>query len=108
MVFLAKWSPMKRFVIAGVGVVVLVVAIAASRFTLSALPEPGRAETFLATKAKHYLVRRSSSDGVPPLDRVAGLKEEEGSSAWNVRHATGSAATIPRTRDAGCTRAPRI
>src|SRR5208337_1974459 len=77
MVFLAKWSPMKRLVIAGGGVVVLVVAIAASRFTLSALPEPGRAETFLATKAKHYLVRRSSSDGVPdpPHDRVAGLKE---------------------------------
>jgi mono/diheme cytochrome c family protein len=72
---------MKRYVIAGVGVlvVVLIVAIAASRFTLSALPEPGRAETFLATKAKHYLVRRGSSDGVPapPLDRAAGLKEGE-------------------------------
>ncbi|MGO9086127.1 MAG: c-type cytochrome [Candidatus Sulfotelmatobacter sp.] len=70
---------MKRLVIAGVGAAVLVVAIAASRFTLSALSEPGRAETFFATKAKHYLVRRSSSDGVPapPRDRVAGLKEGE-------------------------------
>lgn len=49
---------MKKFVIVGV-VLILVAAIAAgaaSQFTLSALPEPGRAETFLATKAKHYLV----------------------------------------------------
>jgi len=77
MAFLSKWSAMKRFVLAGVGVLVLVVAIAASRFTLSALPEPGRMETLFATKVKHYLVRRSSSGGVPapPLDRVAGLKE---------------------------------
>jgi len=77
MALLTKWSPMKRFVIAGVGVLVLVAAIAASRFTLSALPEPGRTETFFATKVKHYVVRRSSSGGVPapPVDRVAGIKE---------------------------------
>jgi mono/diheme cytochrome c family protein len=76
MVFLSKTSPIKRFGIAGVGVLVLVAAIAASRFTLSALSEPGRTETFFATKAKHYLVRRSSG-GVPapPLDRVEGLKQ---------------------------------
>ena len=58
----------KRLSIAGVGVIVLVaaIALAASRFTLSALPEPGSAETFLATKAKHYLVQRGSRDAVPP------------------------------------------
>ena len=58
---------------------VLVAVAAAWRFTLSALPEPGRAETFLATRAKHYLVWRGSRDGVPaqPLDRVAGAKEGE-------------------------------
>ena len=70
---------MKKFVIAGV-VLVLVAAIAvaaASQFTLSALPDPGRTETFLATKAKHYLVRRSSRDGIPPApaDRQAAVKE---------------------------------
>lgn len=69
---------MKKFVIAGV-VLILVAAIAvgaASQFTLSALPEPGRAETFVATKAKHYLVRRSSRDGIPraPADREAAIK----------------------------------
>ena len=71
---------MKRLIIAGVCVLVLIaVVVFASRFTLSALPEPGRAETFLATKAKHYLVQRGSSDGVPapPRDRLAGVKEGE-------------------------------
>jgi mono/diheme cytochrome c family protein len=69
---------MKKLAIAGVGLLVLVAAIAAaSQFTLSALPEPGRTETFLATKAKHYLVSRSSRDGTPPApaDRPAGIKE---------------------------------
>ena len=73
---------MKRFVIAGVGALVLVAAIAvgaSAQFTLSALPEPGRTETFLATKAKRYLVHRSSRKGVPaaPIDRQASVKEGE-------------------------------
>jgi mono/diheme cytochrome c family protein len=70
---------MKKYVIAGV-VLILVAAIAvaaASQFTLSAMPEPRPAETLLATKAKHYLVRRSSRDGIPPVpaDRQAAIKE---------------------------------
>ena len=69
---------MRKFVIAAIGVLVLVAAIAAaSQFTLSALPEPGRTETLLATKAKHYLVGRSSRDGTPPApaNRQAAVKE---------------------------------
>ncbi len=70
---------MKKFVIAGGGVLLLVaIAVAAvSQFTLSALPEPGRTETLLATKAKHYLVRRSTREGIPPVpgDRQVGIKE---------------------------------
>ncbi|MBZ5612872.1 MAG: cytochrome c [Acidobacteriia bacterium] len=70
-----------RFAIAGViGAFVLVAAIAvASRLTLSALPEPGQRETFLVSKAKHYLVQRSTGHGVPPppSDRQAGTKEGE-------------------------------
>lgn len=70
---------MKRFVIAGLGALALIVAVAvvASRFTLSALPEPGRAETFLANKVKHYLVHRSSRQGIPPppADFAASIKE---------------------------------
>ncbi len=72
---------MKRFAIAGSGVLVLSVAIAgvASKFTLSALPEPGRLETSLATKAKHYLVHRSSRAGIPPApaDQQASFKDGE-------------------------------
>ena len=73
---------MKKFVTVGLGVLVLlaaIVAAATSLFTLSALPEPGRTETFLATRAKHYLVRRSSREGAPPApeDRLASTKEGE-------------------------------
>jgi mono/diheme cytochrome c family protein len=72
---------MKRFVITGIGVLALVsaIAVAASRFTLSALPEPGQTETLWATQAKHYLVQRSSRSGIPPapLDRQAAIKEGE-------------------------------
>ena len=79
---LGRDVPMKKFVIAGVGVLVLVAAIAVgatSQFSLSALPEPGRTETFLATKAKHYLVYRSSRDGTTsvPATKQVGIKEGE-------------------------------
>jgi mono/diheme cytochrome c family protein len=71
---------MRRLLIAGIGVLVLIAVIAAgaaSQFTLSALPEPGRTETFLATKTKHYLVHRSSREGTPPTpaDRPTSIKE---------------------------------
>lgn len=58
---------MRRFVvIASVVLLVLVVVGGAVRqFSLTALDEPGRAETYLATKAKHLLVSRDSRD-VPP------------------------------------------
>ncbi len=68
---------MRKWVIAVIGVLLLVAAITtASHFTLSALPEPGRTEAFLATKAKHYLVRRSSRVGIPraPADRQSAIK----------------------------------
>jgi len=72
----------KRFVIAGLSVLICGLVIAAlgiPHFTLSALPEPGRLETTLATTAKHYLVLRSSREGVPlpPADREASTKEGE-------------------------------
>jgi mono/diheme cytochrome c family protein len=70
-----------RFVIAGVicGFVLIGAIAVASRLTLSALPEPGQTEMFLVTKAKHYLVQRSASRGVPPppSNLQAGIKEGE-------------------------------
>jgi mono/diheme cytochrome c family protein len=72
---------LKRFVIAALGAAGLIAAIGAgaSRFTLGALPDPGRTETLLATKAKHYLVRRSSHSGIPvaPADRETAVQVGE-------------------------------
>jgi len=73
---------MKWILIAAVCVSLLLAVIAiltASQFNLSALPEPGRAETRLATSAKHFLVRRCSRDGIPaaPTDHLASITEGE-------------------------------
>jgi len=72
---------MRRFVMLATGALALVaaIAVAASRFTLSALPDPGQTETLLATQAKHYLIRRSSRSGIPPApaQREAAIKEGE-------------------------------
>ena len=48
---------------------VLVVAgafVANSQFSLSAIPEPGKAETYLASAAKRIYVRRASREPIPP------------------------------------------
>jgi mono/diheme cytochrome c family protein len=80
--FIGARIALKRFVIAGFGVLViglLIAAVGIAHFPLSALPEPGRLETALADKAKHHLVHRSSREGVPPApaDREASAKEGE-------------------------------
>ena len=58
---------MRRFLVITTLVLLLlaVVGVAVSQFSLSALDEPGRAEIYLATQAKHMLVARDSH-GVPP------------------------------------------
>jgi len=51
-----------------------------SRFTLSALPEPGSAETYLASKAKHWLIRSGSNRiaiPAPPADLKSSIEEGE-------------------------------
>jgi mono/diheme cytochrome c family protein len=59
---------MRRWVVIA-SLVLLVLAVVAgvgvSRLSLTALDEPGQAETYLATTAKHLLVARDSA-GVPP------------------------------------------
>ena len=71
---------MKRTLIAVPAVfllMILIAAVAASQLSLSALPEPGRTETYLATKAKHFLIRRASRAGVqpPPANLQASIAE---------------------------------
>ena len=72
---------MRKFVTVGVGVLVLlagIIAAATSLFTLSALSELGRTETFVATRAKHFLVRRSSREGIPPTPAAQESSAKEG------------------------------
>ena len=60
---------MRNCLAAVTAVFVLIVVgglVAAWQVSLSAEPEPGTVEAYLATKAKHILVRRGSRDGVPP------------------------------------------
>lgn len=44
----------------------IVLAILATQVNLSALPEPRRTETAIATRGKHFLVARASRSGIPP------------------------------------------
>jgi mono/diheme cytochrome c family protein len=68
---------MKRYIVVGAVIVVALAVGVVTRFTVSAVPEPGRTETFLATKAKRFLVHKGSRGGVPaaPADREAATKE---------------------------------
>ncbi len=71
---------MKRLVWIAITVVTLLLIVGgamASQFNLSALPEPDKMETFIASKAKHYLVRRASRVGIPPAltDMQASITE---------------------------------
>jgi mono/diheme cytochrome c family protein len=71
---------MKRFLWITALILALVLlggTLLASQFNLSALPEPGNTETFLATKAKHFLVRIASRGEIPPspTDMKASLAE---------------------------------
>ncbi len=56
-----RWSVLVVFLVAIGGAI-----YALSRFSLSALEEPGRFETYAATKAKIWLVRRAARGTLPP------------------------------------------
>jgi mono/diheme cytochrome c family protein len=73
---------MKRWILAAVLIVVLfglVVIFAFTQFDLSALQEPGKAETFVATQAKRILIYKNSRSGIPspPQDLQASLEQGE-------------------------------
>jgi mono/diheme cytochrome c family protein len=72
---------MKRWML----VVLIVLALAAvaliagfTQIRIDAIQEPGHLETFLATKAKHFLIHRSSRDGIPPAPANFQASIEEG------------------------------
>ena len=73
---------MKRWILAAVLIVVLcglAVIFAFTQFDLSALQNPGQAETFLANQAKRILIYRSSRSGIPspPNNPQASLEQGE-------------------------------
>lgn len=49
-----------------------------SQFSLSAIPEPGTVETYLAATAKHIYLRRSSRETIPPAPANLGATVEQG------------------------------
>lgn len=59
--------------------VAVVIAVALMRFNLAALPDPGRLETRVANRARRFLIRRASRQGIPPApkDRKAGTAKGE-------------------------------
>jgi len=68
---------MRRFTLITAPLFLLLVigGLAAFQFNLSALPEPGRTETFLARKSRHFLIQRASGRIDPPalMDTQASL-----------------------------------
>jgi mono/diheme cytochrome c family protein len=60
---------MKRWILAvliALTLAAVVVIVGLTQIRLDALQEPGQVETSLATIVKHFLVRRSSREGIPP------------------------------------------
>ena len=47
-------------------VVVIVIGVLLMRFNLTALEEPGRLETLVADRGRHFLIHRASRRGIPP------------------------------------------
>ena len=56
----------------------LVVIVGFTQIKLDALQEPGHLETVLATRAKHFLVHRSSRQDIPPAPPNLQASIEEG------------------------------
>jgi len=69
-----RWKVVLAVTVGGVAALGIV---GFTQFPLTALPEPGRLETMLATKAKHFLVRRSSRESIPepPGNLPASIEE---------------------------------
>jgi mono/diheme cytochrome c family protein len=73
--------------ILAVGVIIIflgVVAALALRFDLSALPEPGRMEVALATRAKRILIARASRQNIPPQPQSTPDGVTEGKTRYGV------------------------
>jgi mono/diheme cytochrome c family protein len=86
---------------------VLGALFAVSRISISAMPEPGEKESYLATRAKHILVRRSSRHTTPPVASNIQSSIAEGDKLFGVECATCHGMTGSTPTDAGRWMYPR-
>jgi mono/diheme cytochrome c family protein len=63
---------------------VVLIMTALMRFNLTALHEPGRAETRLANLSKHYFIYRASRHGIPPRPKDTKASIERGGSHYGL------------------------
>ena len=102
---------MRRWLTIAVVVVLALIAcgwIAFAMFNLSALPEPGEAETYFATKAKHALVRHAAaSAAIPAAPADAKAAAEEGDKYFGVDCSMCHGATGRKPTDNGRWMYPR-
>ena len=101
---------MKRSLLILVAVFALLLFVGgalAFQFNLSALPEPGRMETLLATKGKRFFIRRASRGEIPPppTDMKSSLIEGDKLFGSNCSECHGNSGR--KTTDAGRWMYPR-
>jgi mono/diheme cytochrome c family protein len=81
--------------------------LAMSQFSLSAMPEPGNIETYLATRAKHIFVRRGSREAIPPAPSNVKASIEEGEQLFGTECAACHGLDGHKPTDAGRWMYPR-
>ena len=74
----------QRILWAIVVLVVVLIGIAVMRFNLTALHEPGPAETRLANLSKRYFIYRASRHGIPPRPQDTKASIERGGSHYGL------------------------
>lgn len=81
--------------------------LAISQFNLSAMPEPDQLETYLATKAMHVLVRRSSRKPISAAPSNLKASTEEGDKLFGTECAACHGLDGHKSTDAGRWMYPR-
>jgi len=81
--------------------------VLAAQFNLSALPEPGKTETLLATKAKHFYVRRASRTVLPVKPRDERISVQDGDKLFGTACSECHGYTGRKPTDAGRWMYPR-
>ena len=74
----------QRILWAIVALVVVLIGIAVMRFNLTALHEPGPAETRMANLSKRYFIHRASRHGIPPRPQDTKSSIERGGSHYGL------------------------